>query len=215
MAIQSGLSVEPKTNNELILLTALRESRAEVEFFQRRNLELQAATILNEIYCKDLSAKLAFHEQEKGKKRGEGRKKLMGDGLPVLLTGDYFYERVVEFETEGRQKEREKEARREAREAKQAEAVKAKEAGEDRRQKNNERRSAWKIEVAEWEKAKTRWQHDKKAGKVSGAFKTVKPKLGPLLKAPNAKRSNPNAAEKSSSESGVETDNRSEGSSSE
>ena len=90
MAIQSGLSVEPKTNNELILLTALRESRAEVEFFQRRNLEVQAATILNEIYCKDLSAKLAFHEQEKGKKRGEGRKKLMGDGLPVLLTGDYF-----------------------------------------------------------------------------------------------------------------------------
>ena len=32
----------------------------------------------------------------------------MGDGLPVLLTGDDFYERVVEFEAEQWRKERER-----------------------------------------------------------------------------------------------------------
>jgi hypothetical protein len=34
---------------------------------------------------------------EKKKADGKGKGKLMGDGLPQLLSGDEFYERVVEF----------------------------------------------------------------------------------------------------------------------
>lgn len=40
------------------------------------------------------------------KKKGKG--KLMGDGLPVLLTGDEFYERVVIHEANQRMVAREK-----------------------------------------------------------------------------------------------------------
>ncbi|KAF9027322.1 hypothetical protein BDZ89DRAFT_935987, partial [Hymenopellis radicata] len=91
-----ALAITPSTANELRLLTALRESEAEKQYLRQRTTELQAANILNEVYCKTLRERLAFQETKKQKGKGKGR--LVGDGLPVLLTGDEFYERVVEFE---------------------------------------------------------------------------------------------------------------------
>ena len=57
-------------------------------------INLQAASIPNEAYCKRLCGQLLFQEGKKAKGKMKG--KLMGDGLLVLLTEDEFFEKVVE-----------------------------------------------------------------------------------------------------------------------
>ncbi|TFY64070.1 hypothetical protein EVJ58_g2863 [Rhodofomes roseus] len=80
--------------NEAMLLAALPESEARAEFYKSRTMELQAANILNKAYCKTMQEQLEFQEKKK-QRRGKG--KLLGDGLPVLLSGDAFFQRVAEL----------------------------------------------------------------------------------------------------------------------
>ncbi|KAF9005557.1 hypothetical protein BDQ17DRAFT_1218267, partial [Cyathus striatus] len=56
---------------------------------------LQSSNLLNKAYCNSLRFQLAFKEEKKA--AGKGKGKLMGDGMPKLLSGDDFYEHVVEF----------------------------------------------------------------------------------------------------------------------
>jgi hypothetical protein len=112
VTLEAALSIELKTNNEHILLAALRESVDQLEYQKRRNLEIQVARILNATYCKSLAEKLAVQENAKSKPK---KKRLISDGLPVLLTDDFFYERVVEFEAEAKRKEVEMKAKRQVR----------------------------------------------------------------------------------------------------
>lgn len=53
---------------------------------------------------------------EKAKRKGEEKKELVGDGLPQLLSGDEFYERVVEFEWEQKKAAADKQTRKADRE---------------------------------------------------------------------------------------------------
>lgn len=104
----------PTTLKELALFAALKESEARQYLLYRHLLEVQASNVLNELYCSKLRCQLAHNEK---KKNGSGKKgRLMGDGLPVFLLGDEFYEKVVNFEAKQRQEEREKAARQHARE---------------------------------------------------------------------------------------------------
>jgi hypothetical protein len=73
-------------------------------------IELQATNILNKAYRSRIHDQLA-HQEDKGRKT-KGKGKLVGDGLPCLLSGDIFYERVVDAEVRQRREEREKVARR-------------------------------------------------------------------------------------------------------
>ncbi|KAG1742270.1 uncharacterized protein EDB91DRAFT_1000947, partial [Suillus paluster] len=50
------------------------------------------------LYCSQLRGQLANQEEKKQSKKKNG--KLMGDGLPRLLSGDDFYKRVVNHEKE-------------------------------------------------------------------------------------------------------------------
>lgn len=108
-----------KTNIERSLLFELCESEACEEALRRRVAELQAANVLNELYCSKLHGQLA-HQDEKKRKKSKGQ--LMADGLPCFLSEDEFYEKVVAHEEAQQWEEREKEARKRAREA-VAEAV--------------------------------------------------------------------------------------------
>jgi hypothetical protein len=47
------------------------------------------------MYCTKLQFQLQHAKQKKAKGKGKG--KLVGDGLLLLLSGDEFYEKVVEF----------------------------------------------------------------------------------------------------------------------
>lgn len=110
-------AIESKWEAEVLLLAALQKSFNKNKHYHRRILELQATNILNEAYCKALKEKLAFRLEKE--KKGKGKGKLMGDGLPVMLTGDWFYEWVVEFEADMRRKEQDKESRKTDREERQ------------------------------------------------------------------------------------------------
>ena len=107
--IPEALRTVPKTMAEIFLLGALRESEAHVADLKWRVLELQAVNILNEAYCSRLQGQLAYKEEKQANPKGKG--KLMGPGLPCLLSGDWFYGRVVEFEAHQREEECKKAAR--------------------------------------------------------------------------------------------------------
>ena len=73
---------------------------------------MQAGNILNEAYCGKLKQHLA-HQENKKKDKGKGT--LVGDGLPRVLTGDAFYEAVVEFKKVKAAEERDAETKKDAR----------------------------------------------------------------------------------------------------
>lgn len=90
----AALNIIPETLNECFLLAALQEAEAQTTFLQDRLLSLQASNILNEAYCTCIQGQLAHQEAKKAGPKGKG--KLMGDSMPVLLTGDVFYKKVVD-----------------------------------------------------------------------------------------------------------------------
>ncbi|KAI6162811.1 hypothetical protein EDD17DRAFT_1507684 [Pisolithus thermaeus] len=100
-----------------------------------------------------LSSQLAAQE-EKQKEQKKRKGKLVGNGLPRLLTGDEFYSQVVEFEKEGR-----------------AEVTTAWKVAEiARREHNKVQRQEYKVELTAWvverdaaklEKRQPRWGQPK------------------------------------------------------
>jgi len=81
----AALAIVPTTANELLLLAALRESQSQNIRTEVHAFELQASNILNEAYADRLCAKLGAQEEKRKKKKST---KLVGDGLPRLLSGD-------------------------------------------------------------------------------------------------------------------------------
>ncbi|EAU80206.2 hypothetical protein CC1G_13541 [Coprinopsis cinerea okayama7 len=92
--ITNALRIVPKTETETILLEALKESDTMFRALRDRVAVLQASQILNDTYCNKLRIQLAHKEKKKGK---QTLGKLMGNGLPRMLSGDAFYEQVVQF----------------------------------------------------------------------------------------------------------------------
>lgn len=140
-------------------------------------LELQAATVLDEMYCSLLRGQLANYEK---KVDGKGKGKLMGDGLPQLLSGDEFYERVVEFAKEQECEKVAKESRQQARDSK-AEAMKVwKKHEEERKLRNATATLRFREAVEEW---KLRKEKAKEKGQRFSEKKPVRGKLeGPIPK---------------------------------
>jgi len=98
------------TENELLLLSALRESEAQVQRIEVHAFELQASNILNKAYADRLKKQLAAKEKKSKKKSI----KLISDGLPHLLTADEFYELAKKKEKEARKEARDKKTHKEA-----------------------------------------------------------------------------------------------------
>jgi hypothetical protein len=174
------LDITPKSIEEECLLNALKASLAREQYQRRRILELQAASVLNEAFFQQVQERLNQKEAKKGEKGTKGR--LMGDGMPVLLTSDEFYEKVVEFEAETRRKEQEKLERAEARKELSGQLAEWKKQEDERKEANQRQRDTYKAAVQNWEEARARWQERKSTGKVTGAFKQKKPLQGPLRK---------------------------------
>jgi hypothetical protein len=162
-------NVVPKTANEVLLLSSLREAEVANATLKRRVLELQAANILNEMYCNVLRGQLA--NQEGKKRKGKEGGKLVGDGLPRLLSGDDFYERVVEFEHVQKKVAAEKQMRKDTRE-KRAEALATWKCLENKRKKENE------VRRAQYREALERWKDEK--AREGRRFSEKRPVLGKL-----------------------------------
>jgi cell division septation protein DedD len=170
----AALTIQPITSNELLLLTALREAeswnaRAEVHAF-----ELQASNILNEAYTERLRKALEAREEKQGKKKGI---KLVGDGLPKLLSGDNFYELAQAKEKEVREVLKQKEARKEGRVAYDAAIEEWAVADQERKDERDAIKANNTQTKAAWDKRKAA------AVKKKKKFTEPKPKATPLPKA--------------------------------
>ncbi|KAK0462758.1 hypothetical protein IW261DRAFT_1293832, partial [Armillaria novae-zelandiae] len=196
------LDFVPSTEQECTLATIIQRLEMENELLRRRAIELQAANVLNEAYCAVLQEQLAFKEEKGKKKTASGR--LMGDGMPVLLTGDDFYERVVQWEKSQEEAAAAKTNRKAAkvmRDSRLADWIKK---CDERTAEIKRIEERWEKAKEEWNEEKEKWKRDKTAGlNVPAHVAKLKPKQGPLPKAiprPTIKRQSP-TANKPSSES--------------
>ena len=152
------LAIQPKTETEILLLAALRESQMNNETLADRNIALQATNILNEVYCGNAKGALQFQEDKK-------KKKTMGtlpDGLARVLTADEFYEACQNFEKEQRTAAEAKETRKDAR-------ATWKEAKEEWQKVEDERLALKAREDAIYAELKAAWEaEDAKARRGHG-----------------------------------------------
>ncbi|KIM83159.1 hypothetical protein PILCRDRAFT_69879, partial [Piloderma croceum F 1598] len=162
---------------EEALLMALRDTETREDALKLRIAQLQASNVLNALYCQKLRGQLAHKEKKTKEKRdGKGKGKLMGDGLPCFLSGDVFYEMVVEFEAWQKREAREAEARKQAQVANAEALVLWKKEDKEKVAKNNEVRRKHKEAMIVWEEAHKAAQAAKKR------FTLGKPTLGVIEK---------------------------------
>jgi hypothetical protein len=142
------LAAEPSTALERELQAALREQQSKNRAQKSQMVAMQSALVLNGTYCDLVRSQLAAQEEKKNKKK-KGR--LVGDGLPRLLTAREFVRRVAEFEKTATEKATALEQRKATR-AEKAEAMKEwKMLDEERKERNHEIRNEWKEQVQAWE----------------------------------------------------------------
>ncbi|KAF8148314.1 hypothetical protein K438DRAFT_1779644 [Mycena galopus ATCC 62051] len=143
------LSAEPTTALERELQTALRREQERSRTQKQRLVAMQSALVLNGAYVDLVRGQLAAQEKKKSdKKRG----RLVGDGLPRLLTSREFVRRVTEFEKNAREKEEGLKQRKADREEKSTAMKEWKEL--------DDARKAWEAErdIAKEEHRRPRWK---------------------------------------------------------
>ncbi|KAF9222140.1 hypothetical protein BS17DRAFT_809537 [Gyrodon lividus] len=140
---------EKRTGNarETAYRTALRELEAREANFKSTLLGMQSTVVLQGMFCEWLSGQLAAQE-EKQKKRKKGQ--LNGDRLPRLLTGDDFYDLVVEHEETSAIEEEARKARKKLRDERAGLMEAWKEVDKKRLERNNSHRETYHHELGLW-----------------------------------------------------------------
>ncbi|KAI6101470.1 hypothetical protein EDD16DRAFT_1495501, partial [Pisolithus croceorrhizus] len=86
----------PENDVECAYQDALQLSLACENQAKAELVGMHSTVILQSLFCGRLSSQLTAQE-EKQKEQKKRKGKLVGNGLPRLLTGDEFYSQVVEF----------------------------------------------------------------------------------------------------------------------
>ncbi|KAG1848680.1 hypothetical protein F4604DRAFT_1812073 [Suillus subluteus] len=165
------LDHQPETEHEHECHNALREAYEREDYYKGALYGMQSTAVLQEMYCKTLSSQLAAQEE---KKLARKREKLVGDGLPRLLTGDEFYRSVVVHNNAADAEVAARESRRQERDER-ASLMKAwKEEDAKRLERNEVRRQEYKEELRQWEEERAKAKLERRR------MTHVKPKLGRL-----------------------------------
>lgn len=167
------LELEPITERERLLQDALRDMEAQTRIHKEAMAGMQAATILGGMYVDRAQKQLQALEKKKTEK---SKKKLMGDGLPKLLDGDTFFQRVVDHEEQTEREKAEKEQRTTIRAAHSKEITQWQENETARVARNKVKRALHKEVLAAWEEERQRAKAEKRRPGW------IKPKLGPIEK---------------------------------
>ena len=130
------LEKKPKTEHECELQQALSNAYTRQAELKSENRSIQASMVLQVMYCDRIQKQLQGQEKKKDKAKGGH---LVGDGLPILLTGETFHGWVVEHRRIAQEEAIAQDARRVAREGR-AEAMKAWKELETERLKRNQDR---------------------------------------------------------------------------
>ncbi|KAI0039391.1 hypothetical protein FA95DRAFT_1550697 [Auriscalpium vulgare] len=144
------LCIEPETENERRLLERLHEQTARAKQDQKERSDERAIIVLQAEYCASVRNQLASQEEKASK--GKGKARLVGDGLPRLLTGDVFFERVVQHEADAKAGKLEKDKMQSARNAYAEALEKWKHTEDQRKAQNKATTAAWREAVVVWEK---------------------------------------------------------------
>jgi len=136
------------------LLEALSAKQAEVDFAKGWILQLQATMVLQRLYCGRVRRQLAAKEIKEGVRAKKKGGKLLGDGLPHLLTDDEFFEKVKAHWEAAEAAEVEREARKQQRQDQATEVENWKKQEEERKKRNQGLEVKWKGAVEEWERRK-------------------------------------------------------------
>ncbi|KAK7042764.1 HTH CENPB-type domain-containing protein [Favolaschia claudopus] len=143
------LNKEPTTVLEGELQAALKDALAKNTAQKRQIVAMQSAMVLNGTYVDLVRGQLEAQEKKKSRSKTKGR--LMGDGLPRLLTARDFVQRVTDFERETAQKAADLEKRKATREERSEALKEWKVLDEKRKERNKEIRKEHAIRVLEWE----------------------------------------------------------------
>ncbi|KAJ7270586.1 hypothetical protein B0H12DRAFT_994743, partial [Mycena haematopus] len=128
---------------------ALRESQLRNTTQKRQMIAMQSVMVLNGAYVDVVRGQLAAQEKKKG--RGNKKGRLVGDGLPRLLTSREFVRRVTEFEQQATEKAEELAKRKASREEKSEAMKQWKVLDDTRKERNKEIRLEHASRVLEWE----------------------------------------------------------------
>jgi DDE superfamily endonuclease len=178
---QDLLAVEPETEMERKLQEALREANDRNAAQKGALLGLQSTAVLHDRYCEIVRSQLAGQEEKKlGKRKG----KLVGDGMPRLLTDADFIARVVAH-TEEQERVLAAAAARKVAKTSRKVILDQWEADKERRTKENE------VLLAEWNVVKAAWEARRDAMKEDGKKRgwgkqPPRPQMVPAIPKPKA-----------------------------
>jgi hypothetical protein len=141
------LDEKPTTHQSHLLQDALREVIAENTTQKERLLEMQATTVLHTIYVDRARRQLQEHENVRKKKKS---KRIMSDGMPHLLDGDEFFNKVVQAEEAQQKAAEEKAARKEQREKHAELLAEWKREEKARKERNKVVKERWAVAVQLW-----------------------------------------------------------------
>jgi hypothetical protein len=170
------LEKEPATENEKLLIAALRESQQTNTTQKVIIMKMQAETILQCTYVEDIRGQLQGQEEKKSKASQTGRL-LKGDGKARVLTQDEFFEGVQAMH-EARDAAKEASSKRKDAKERYKEAAEAwKVRNKDRLERNTVVKAGWMSEVRRWEMERDSAKIDRRKPRWT------KPKMPPIEKA--------------------------------
>ena len=199
-------------NTDLLLMTATTDMEQQLQQALReandRDMHrkdtvagLQSAAVLQGKYCEVVHSQLAGNEE---KKQGTRKGKLVGDGLPRVLTDSVFIGRVIEQEENQVREAAEKEARKVTRMTRKAELDAWIIAKGVRTEANLVLVAGWKVEVAGWEQKRAQMKNN---GKTRGWGKVPsRPKMVPAVIKPGIRATTENDGDDDSSSTGDENE---------
>ena len=159
-AVKLDLLTAPmETAMEKALQKALIAKNSEALYYKNHAAALQSTMVLQRIYCLRVRRQLNTKEIKDKKKGKKG--KILGDGLPRLLTGDAFLEVLDEYEAAEEEAARRKAARDALKAEYEAELEEWEKNEKGRKNRNDALLQKFTRELAEWEgarkKAKEAW----------------------------------------------------------
>ncbi|KDQ33603.1 hypothetical protein PLEOSDRAFT_1073814 [Pleurotus ostreatus PC15] len=152
----------PLTILEADLQNALRKLIEKNEEQKDQLVTMQSMLVLNGAYCDVVRGQLEAHEESR-KRNKKGR--LVGDGLPRLLTGHEFLRRVAAFHKAAEDQEEALKQRRATRAEKSKARKECKELEKERKAQNKVIRAQFQLDLKEWkeEQALAKREHRRPA----------------------------------------------------
>ncbi|KAJ7125846.1 hypothetical protein C8R43DRAFT_861091, partial [Mycena crocata] len=142
------LAIVPSNVVEEEFLNSMRELVAANEEQKSQLISMQSSLVLNGAYCDLVRGQLAAQEESKKTKK-KGR--LMGDGMPRLLTATAFVRRVEEFHKAAEDKQAKASQNKVTRAERKAAMLEWTALEKIRKDENVAIRERWQVDVKAWE----------------------------------------------------------------